>query len=82
LLLPFYEKGLISHNKDSCGQLEQQLLGSRLRDVADCAAYLPQMLAKGAKYMAVQGLENEDPMNVEQEYAQLTNDMPMQRVGF
>lgn len=51
LLLPFYERGMVLHNKDTCGPLEQQLLGSKLRDIADAAAYLPQMLAKGAKYM-------------------------------
>ena len=51
-LLPYYEQGLVWHNKNAAGPLEQQLLGSKLRDVADAAAYLPQMLIKGAKYMS------------------------------
>jgi len=63
LLLPFYEKGLIVHNKDACGQLEQQLLGSKLRDVADAAAYLPQALAKGAKYMCPPATAEEESAN-------------------
>ena len=78
LLLPFYEKGLIVHNKHTCGPLEKQLLGSKLRDVADAAAYLPQMLAKGMKYMSPQPIPDLEA-NIENEYAQLTNEPVFER---
>ena len=81
MLVPFYEKRLISHNKDTCGELEQQLLGSKLRDVADAAAYLPQMLEKGAKYMSPI-YNTEDPVDLEDEYKVLTNDPPLKRRVF
>jgi len=45
-LFPFYESGFVHHDVAGGARLEQQLLGSRLRDVADAAAYLPQMLTK------------------------------------
>lgn len=79
-LLPFYERGIVKHNKNACGQLEQQLLGSKLRDVADAAAYLPQMLAKGMKYMSPRGVD--EYYDDEKEYAKLSNSPPLQRKVF
>jgi len=54
-LLPYYERGLIFHNKVGTGALEQQLLSfprSKLKDVSDAAAYLNQILEKGMRYMS------------------------------
>lgn len=59
-LIPFYQKGLIYHNEKMCGQLETQLLGDRLRDVADCAGYLPQMLEKAQQYFSVPKVYDKD----------------------
>jgi hypothetical protein len=80
LLLPYYEKGLIRHNRKTCGPLEQQLLGSKLRDVADAAAYLPQMLSKGAKYMMP--LDTKEDSDIESEYKQIQYDPPVRRNVF
>lgn len=71
-LFPYYEKGLVWHDRTGAARLEQQLLGSRLRDIADAAAYLPQMLLKPGLYMSPQQEEKEeDRYNEQQAFAQL-----------
>ena len=82
LLFPYYEKGLVWHDTVGAARLEQQLLGSRLRDVADAAAYLPQMLMKGNKFMSPQASATEDPFEIEQEYLQLKNEPTLGRAVF
>jgi hypothetical protein len=80
-LLPFYEKGLIKHNKLTCGPLETQLLGSRLRDVADCAAYLPQAVMQRNLFMSPPGFTyNQDAFN--EQIKKLGTLKPMQRKVF
>ena len=72
-LISFYERGLIYHNEANCGPLEQQLLSfpfSRLKDVMDAAAYLPQALEKGVKYMSP-AYNIDDPWQEEQAYKEL-----------
>lgn len=49
-LEPYYRQGLIFHNPSCCHKLEQQLLSfprSRLLDVADCLAYVVEMMDIG-----------------------------------
>jgi len=82
LLHPYYEKGLVWHDKVGANRLEQQLLGSRLRDVADAAAYLPQMLMKGMKFMQPTLGVEDDPFTIEQEYQQLEYEAPLERTVF
>jgi len=73
-LLPFYERGLIFHNKANSGPLELQLLSfprSKLKDIMDAAAYLLQMLEKGAKYMSPVQLESQMIIDDESQYRRL-----------
>lgn len=81
-LISFYEQGLVLHERNTSGPLVGQLLGSRLRDVADAAAYLPQMLEKGVKYMAPLQVEGANAYSIEDEYKVLKNEPPMSRQVF
>lgn len=54
---PYYKKGQVFHNKDTCGPLETQLVmfpKANYWDVMDAFAYLPQMLAECDIYMKKQ----------------------------
>jgi len=54
-LAPFYRRGFIYHNENVCQVLELQLMSmprSRLKDVADAAAYIVPLLEKGERYMS------------------------------
>ncbi|KKN73936.1 hypothetical protein LCGC14_0395010 [marine sediment metagenome] len=81
-LISFYEQGLVIHERNASGPLVGQLLGSRLRDVADAAAYLPQMLEKGVKYMMPMDAQGDTPWEIEDEYKALKNEPPMKRQVF
>jgi len=53
-VIPLYQQGLIKHNFHACAELEAQELSfprPARWDVLDCAAYLPQMLELGLRYM-------------------------------
>jgi len=82
MLHPYYEKGLVWHDRVGGARLEQQLLGSRLRDIADSAAYLPQVLAQRGRYMSPPVVEEDDPFIIEQEYQQFKNEPPLERRVF
>lgn len=52
-LVPFYRRGMITHNKATCGQLEAQLLSyprSKRWDCMDAAAYIVELLELGERY--------------------------------
>ena len=80
LLVPYYIRGLIWHDRVGAARLEQQLLGSRLRDVADSAAYLPKMLMEAHKFMQPTTVDAEpDTFAEEQAYRELEDEPPMKR---
>jgi predicted phage terminase large subunit-like protein len=70
-LVPLYRQGIIFHNKNVTGKLEQQLLSfprSKLWDVMDALGYLTEMLAIGERY----GTATDDEYDVlTDEYADL-----------
>lgn len=52
-LVPFYRRGMVTHNKANCGQLEAQLLSfprSKRWDCMDAAAYIVELLEIGERY--------------------------------
>jgi len=52
-LVPFYRRGMVTHNKANCSQLEAQLLSfprSKRFDCMDAAAYIVEMLELGDRY--------------------------------
>ncbi len=83
LLIPYYERGLIWHDRVGAARLEQQLLGSRLRDVADSAAYLPKMLMYGHKFMApIEQPDDSYSASEEAAYRELEDEKPMVRAVY
>jgi predicted phage terminase large subunit-like protein len=53
MLVPFYRRGLIYHNKMNCAGLEMQLLSfprSKHDDIMDCAADIIPMLDEGERF--------------------------------
>ncbi len=61
-LVPLYRQGLIKHNEVGTAQLEQQLLSfprPARWDVLDCAAYIPQILEEGLRYMHPLGMQDD-----------------------
>jgi len=49
-LVPYYRRGYVFHNKNTCAPLEMQLMdfpSSQYDDVADAFAYITQMLSEG-----------------------------------
>jgi hypothetical protein len=77
-LVPYYRQGHIFHNKSNSMKLEGQLLSfprSGLVDVADATAYIIEMLELGQRYFTT---PEEDPNNVESEFASLEYDPPLE----
>lgn len=73
-LLPYYRLGLMYHNESSCNSLETQLLGfprSKKKDIMDGAAYLPQMLQFGDRWMSETEKKTESKSAVDAEYDEL-----------
>ena len=74
----YYRKGLIKHNKIGTGAYELQLLGyprSKRWDIMDCAAYITEMLDKGALYFYSHGVNDSDPVAVEKEYEDMEREL-------
>lgn len=77
-LVPFYRQGFIFHNTSCCAGLEAQLLmfpRSKLLDIADAFAYIIEMMGLGERYF---NPPDDDPNDVEKEYAELEYDDPVQ----
>jgi len=74
-LVPYYRKGLIYHNKRTCGALEGQLLmfpRSKKLDIMDAAAYIVEMLDMGLRYlMPHEDVELQSEREIEDEYTAL-----------
>lgn len=76
-LSPYYRQGFIYHNKDQTRKLEGQLIDfprSKLLDCADCEGYILEMLELGQRYFTT---PDEDPNDLEAEYAGLDYDEPL-----
>jgi hypothetical protein len=75
-LIPLYRQALVKHCKVGTGDLEQQQAGyPRNKNwwALDCAAYIPQVLELGLRYMQPQDI-GETPEQIEAEYKQLENE--------
>lgn len=73
-MIPYYRRGEVFHNVVGCGALEVQLMSfpkSKLWDVMDATAYFVEMLDKGGRFWLPPGMLDEDPEEVEKEYADL-----------
>lgn len=75
-LIPLYRQGLIKHCEAGTADLEIQESGyPRNKDwwALDCAAYIPQVLELGLRYMSPPDIK-EDPSSIEKEYDQLKDE--------
>lgn len=80
-LLDLYMRGQIVHNKNACADLETQELGfprPKRWDVLDAAAYLPQMLERGMRYMSMNPHDEPSREELEKEYAKLASEPPLE----
>jgi len=75
-VIPLYQQGLIYHNESGTAELEAQALSfprPKRWDVLDCAAYIPQMLEVGLRYIHPASMMVEGP-EIEKEYEVLKNE--------
>lgn len=75
-LIPLYRQGIVFHNLAGTAELEQQMLSfprPARWDVLDCAAYIPQVMESGLRYMHPEN-QVDDSAWLEREYAALQND--------
>jgi phage terminase large subunit-like protein len=66
MLVPFYRRGLVYHNRANCGGLEAQLLSyprSKRDDIMDCVADVIPMLDSGERFFMPTG--SGKPINLE-----------------
>ena len=74
MLAPFYRQGLVFHNEANCGALEGQLMSfprSKKFDIMDAFAYIVYMMEEGSRYFSSMYSDDEDPEQIEKEYAKL-----------
>ena len=82
-LVPLYRQGLVKHNRHGTAPLEQAMLSfPRPKSWAtlDCAAYIPQIMEMGLRYMHPQ-VEGEDKQWLAEQYASLKNEPPLRIKG-